>query len=379
MANMVISAFSFFLCLVVASQLQKLTAFSFLNSRPGRFLSLDGLRGLAAYSVFVHHFVVTYYWKVTGIWADPPEAFFRNLGPVGVSIFFMITGFLFIGKITIQGDRIIWIQVFLSRVFRIYPLYLFAVSIIFIVAIIERNYYIEFGITGFIFQVSKWLFFHGSWVNNFEDTRLILARVDWTLRFEWVFYLSLPLLYYILSPRQIFFSVLLVALCLVFFLYPVKIGSFSSEYFILFAIGGVCHWALKYLTPLVVALRKFRLGDTLAVGVLAFSLVVPSSYSPLQILFVSIFFGLVVGGVDLFGLLSARSAKLVGEVSYSIYLLHGITLYVVFTIFAPLNFAAMSLTQFMFWLPIFSGLLLVATSITFLFIERPFIKLSRRQ
>jgi uncharacterized membrane protein len=48
---------------LLAGWLGKLSYFSFLDRRDSRFESMDGLRGLAAIAVLMHHFAVTYYWK----------------------------------------------------------------------------------------------------------------------------------------------------------------------------------------------------------------------------------------------------------------------------------------------------------------------------
>ena len=60
---------------------------------------LDGLRGILALSVLVHHFYITYMWK-TGIgWIPPSIDYLNNLGTMSVSFFFLITAFLFLSKI----------------------------------------------------------------------------------------------------------------------------------------------------------------------------------------------------------------------------------------------------------------------------------------
>jgi len=77
----------------ISSYLIRKKCFCFLNERQNRFSNLDGIRGFLALAVFFHHFTVTYYWKVNGVWAAPDNIILRNLGKFGVAIFFMITGF----------------------------------------------------------------------------------------------------------------------------------------------------------------------------------------------------------------------------------------------------------------------------------------------
>ncbi|QEY17069.1 acyltransferase [Cellvibrio sp. KY-GH-1] len=89
----------------------------------GRYPIIDGLRGYLAISVFIHHFVVTWYWKVGGGWGRPPETFFHNLGKVGVILFFVTTGFLFSTQLIRKRYRVNIHDLIVSRFFRIVPLY----------------------------------------------------------------------------------------------------------------------------------------------------------------------------------------------------------------------------------------------------------------
>ena len=80
---------------------------------------IDGIRGILALSVLAHHFYITYVWKTAGEWKKPEFVLIDNFGGTAVSIFFLITGYLFINKM--MKVDISWKQVYLSRVKRIYP------------------------------------------------------------------------------------------------------------------------------------------------------------------------------------------------------------------------------------------------------------------
>ena len=84
--------------------------------------TLDGLRGFLALSVFVHHLVITHRYLQSGTWDYPPSAFYTLLGQVGFGVFFMITGFLFWGKLLDARGRPDWWTLYLGRVFRIGPI-----------------------------------------------------------------------------------------------------------------------------------------------------------------------------------------------------------------------------------------------------------------
>ena len=80
----------------VSNMLSRHRKFHYLKERTDRLGAIDGLRGYLALLVFIHHFEITWYWHNTGEWSSPP---YLNFGTVGVSIFFMITGYLFVHKI----------------------------------------------------------------------------------------------------------------------------------------------------------------------------------------------------------------------------------------------------------------------------------------
>lgn len=90
----ILFASSIFLLDRVFSISNVLTEQTLLRSSP-----IDALRGLLATAVVCHHFVVTYYWKLNGSWVRPESDILNNMGVVPVSLFFMITGFLFFGKV----------------------------------------------------------------------------------------------------------------------------------------------------------------------------------------------------------------------------------------------------------------------------------------
>lgn len=59
---------------------------------------LDGLRGVLALAVLVHHFFITFMWKTTGVWDHPENKILDNFGAIPVSLFFLITGFCLSAK-----------------------------------------------------------------------------------------------------------------------------------------------------------------------------------------------------------------------------------------------------------------------------------------
>jgi peptidoglycan/LPS O-acetylase OafA/YrhL len=380
--NFEMSLISFLVCIVAGSFLAKMKAFAFLTKRASRFETVDGLRGFLAISVLFHHFVITYYWKTSGRWTRPPEDYYENYGKVGVAIFFMITGFLFISKILHSKEKIDWLKIYESRMFRIFPLYLFALASISAIVFHNSSYQLRSDFLEIISQHVKWMMFQGGSINNYTETKLIIAGVDWTLKYEWLFYISLPFVSIALWKGNKYTSFFLAAIILFFNLYPTTFvvypnAYFSTKYFILFAIGGfVSHLAKNHKIDESIIKSKFV---SIVVLILIFGCVFyPNTLDIIHIIIMSLFFFLVVLGNDLFGLFQLKSTKLLGEISYSIYLLHGLVLYILFTQLSVVDISKITPQKYLMFMPVVSILVVLVSSVTFIFIEKKFIDFGRR-
>jgi peptidoglycan/LPS O-acetylase OafA/YrhL len=208
-----------------------------------------------------------------------------------------------------------------------------------------------------------------------------LAGVTWTLRYEWKFYAALLVLAF--GARRPLDALLLPGVFLVLFIfcihaYPINfpLNSFvkgNDIYAALFSIGMVCA---------AVKIRGFELklpplASSLMVLVLLVGVFVlfRDSYSAGGVLFLGGAFFLIIMGSDVFGILSMRSARRLGNASFGIYLLQGLVLWWVFAVPALRNYALASPLHY--WAVIFfcAVLLIVFATFAHEFIERPFIKL----
>ncbi|HCG6971596.1 TPA: acyltransferase [Vibrio parahaemolyticus] len=371
--NIGMSVFALLISYLVAKKLCALRSFKFLHNRAGRYGSIDGLRGYLALLVVLHHFIITWYWKTTGIWTKPPEHYFQGFGKFGVSIFFMITGFLFISKLKSDNGKTNWTRLFKSRVFRICPLYVFALLIITLLVFINTGFSIEQGALNLAIDYIKWFLYHGSSINGYEDTKKIIAGVDWTLKYEWFFYFSLPFVSLFIR-KGIFTSCILFLVCVLLYLVPFQVATINTSYFILFAIGGSC----AYLNQE----RYQKFSDSKIVSLCAITAVVlaifyAEPYSILHVFLLTLFFSSVVLGNSFFGLFKSTPSIYLGEISYSIYLLHGIVMFILFSQLNLLNISDVSLGYYVLLMPVLASIVVIVSSITYLRIELPFIKLGK--
>lgn len=357
-------------CLLFASLLARTPWFGFLQERGSRVGSLDGLRGFLALAVFFHHFAITHQWKQTGRWTAPPEVEFENFGKVGVALFFMITGYLFTAKIMGKAP-VNWSRLYRSRVYRIVPLYLLAFLSIALIVACNTGFQLQVSASRLLLDLGRWGLFHGATINGFADTRTIIAGVDWTLRHEWAFYLALPAIQWVIHQGR--GPVLALAtLTAALYLHPVKLLSLGSEHLVYFVIGGIpAAVASRGLVPRFVSSRPV----SALILVLAALALHQEQRGLLQLVLISgVFFGVALGN-DVFGLLTTRPAVLLGEISYSIYLLHGLVLYLIFTQFGVVEPARFTASAFSWLMPVVALLVTATSAATYLLVEKRFIDL----
>lgn len=295
----------------------------------GRWVTLDGLRGLLALFVFLHHACVWYFYVRTGHWEVPPSLLHAHLGLSSVALFFMITGFLFFSKLLDGRLRPIdWGRLYVSRVLRLVPLYLAVMAALFATVLVLSRGSIQEPVTLLLKNSLKWLGFtiHGiPDLNGITPTYVIVAGVTWSLAYEWLFYLSLPVLALLVNaatPRR--YTLLGLAGVLWF-------ASRSPE----------SHHLLSFLGGIAAALLARREGfrrwsvsrAATAVPLLCLGLLVafcPSARGVLPQLLLAGAFAVIAGGNSLGGLLTHASTRLLGEMAYSLYLAHGLLLFLVF-------------------------------------------------
>lgn len=304
---------------------------------------------------------------------------YYQLSKVGVFMFFMITGYLFVGKILRERKKgIDWTRFAVSRVLRIVPLYLFAICTMIFIVYIESGFQFQEPMGGMPGDIFEWLTFtaFGSpLINNYENTLLITSHVQWTLIYEWMLYLTLPILALALSIR-----VPLLYLAIAFLLLT-SIYFNADELFLPTGfIGGALTALICSNFKAIKNIVSKPIFSIVAIGLLflqgflfpEFGFIQPSKYSAA---FICASFLIIAGGNNLFGILTNRAAKYLGKISYSIYLVHGITLFVTFTFVLGFEFSA-SLSRINFGLLVLgiTGLLVIVSSITYYLIEEPAMK-----
>jgi len=347
-----------------------------LHIRPaeGRFAPIDGLRGYMAFFVFLHHSCIWYYCVHGYGWGPPPSNLYSHFGPTSVSIFFMITSFLFFSKLLqARTAKIDWLKLYVGRVLRILPLYTVAICIlVFIVGIMSHFTLLE-PVDKVLWQIAQWLAFIKANINGIFPTWIIIAGVVWSLPYDWLFYFTLPFLGFFLGVRVSFLALIFALIGLLFFIFIIV------EYQPI----GALHWINPFLAGIAAAfLARNKKAKKLAAGpiisfciVLLLSLVVmffSSAHEIIPLLMLATAFMGIACGNSVFGTLTHPLSRMMGQISYSIYLLHGIILFVNFQWVLGFQQAG-HFSPLEHWgiITICSIAVILISSITYRFIERP--------
>jgi peptidoglycan/LPS O-acetylase OafA/YrhL len=172
------------------------------------FKPLTGIRAIAAFMVFLHHFNP---FKETLFYNYTKEFY------VGVTMFFVLSGFLIAYRYS-DLKEFSFKKYMINRFARIYPMYFFLTGIAFIAFAYRYGAYTlaDFGI--FLMNIT---FFKGF----FNDIKFTLLSQSWSLTVEETFYLIAPLTFLLINKKRIY----LVLLPIFFILLGILLVSIFSK------------------------------------------------------------------------------------------------------------------------------------------------------
>jgi peptidoglycan/LPS O-acetylase OafA/YrhL len=366
--------------------LAELPLFRAADSPPGaagkRVSALDGLRGFLALGVFFHHAAIYHRFLIDGNWELPPSGFYILQGQVGVSLFFVITGYLFWSRLVKNRGRLEWMNFYINRAFRIGPLYLVAVAVMFGTVIARTGLQLSEPWFEFSQHIFEWLALgaiRGGDINGYGGTQHVIGGVTWSLQYEWCFYGALVVI--AVSARRLWthlaFSIggLSASLTYLALNAPTAIVAPPSVGAALFFSGMTC-------ASLQSAGWFLRLPNWLSSGIASGALAAlfaafTTAIGAMPIILMAGIFCLIVSGSSIFGLLTCRSAQRFGNISYGIYLLQGLVLAIVFSA-APIRaFALASTGQYWIVMLLCSVLVVAGATLAHAAVERPGIRLGK--
>ena len=337
-----------------------------------RFHPIDGLRGYLALGVLLHHVVINAQLYHTGSWALTPSRLNTFVGRGSVAFFFMITAFLFWGRVIDSKGKFDIQRFYASRIRRLVPMYLVSASLLIATVLAFTHFRLVVPIRDLASQIASWLLFTipgAPEVNGFSQTGLV-NTVFWSLTYEWKFYVTLPFLAALAMNGRVWLAAIGIS---------ITIALFSPSQVEWFFVGGcVAAYAVRPK-----ALRSWAakpIGSFTALGCIAATVMYqPMTYTWVGAVLLFIPFLLFAAGNTLFGVLTCRPARLLGLLSYSIYLLHNWVLYLVSRLVNHYTPVA-DLTLGRYWAIGGAVALITVTlaAITFRFVEHPGIQLSKK-
>lgn len=340
---------------------------------------IDGLRGYLAISVLCHHFIM---WiqvsRLGGDWRNETGvALFDQLGKGAVGFFFMVTGLVFYRRVLAGLKKTSWAAVYITRVFRILPLLVASIIAVVVIAMTRTGQMI--GRRDFA-PLFSWITCRGEpGLAGYADAGRINAYVLWSLRLEWLFYfVVLPLS----AGGRDLIRGRLPSIVIPIVLLSVSVAASTSNlrspllsYLMLFAVG-----MLAYEVRERVAFARWMQSRTATlIALMAFipSLLLTSSPLTVALPAFAFLFTCIACGNSVFGLLSAAGAQVLGEVSFSLYLLHGLLLSVFFVEAAPLT-DIVPTGVLPALLPVIAVAACLLSCLTYVCIERPFMRIGSR-
>jgi peptidoglycan/LPS O-acetylase OafA/YrhL len=343
---------------------------------------VDGLRFLAIFmvAIWMHttHFIDEKFYSGQLI----TNAYWRNFimeGGYGVSIFFMISGFILslpFAKIhfnkTPHKKPIGLKRYYLRRLVRLEPPYLVALIIFFIGNVwVLHKYGFEELLPHFFASA---FYLHNTIYHSFS----YVLPIAWSLEVEVQFYLLAPLLccIYLIRSRYLRWTIFLITI--------IASGIYNYQFIMGTAVKFFCCFGIGMLvTDLYCNKERFihssRWCFVIGIAALMVIIFVPTltNYAGywLKFFFSAVFFYIVLTNEKMKQVFSNKYLAIIGGMCYSIYLLHFGILSLIgrWLQSTSLNLSNINYTAFYYIL--FSGCILIISSIYFLLVEKPFMKL----
>lgn len=346
-----------------------------------RLPALDGLRGVLAFSVFVHHGYLTRRAALTGSWGTPDDAFVQLLGLGPVAIFFMITAYLFWSRVLAKHGRLAALPFYRARLRRIYPAFAGSIAALVLVVAWTTQFRLRENAVTVAFEIARQFSLGiatGDIVNGLAHANLIDAGVTWSLGFECAFYAILPLLAIAVRIRASWLAWLFVTAIAIAFARHLWIAAAFIPGMAVAELATRTHvraWFARHGD------RVTYLGcATLAIAVVVTPhalLTLAHGVRPdvaLQLVgLTAIFVGVTLGPGP--QLLRRTEWRFAGAISYSVYLVHGIVLYVVtraISVYAPGH--SLPLGAYVLVVTGCVPPLAVVATCSYLVLERPFLR-----
>jgi peptidoglycan/LPS O-acetylase OafA/YrhL len=243
----------------------------------------------------------------------------------------------------------------------------------------ESNWQLQSPPLDIFTQIIQWTVFDRPDINSYQNTGMIISNVTWTLNYEVFFYTTLPILYLAFFKSSNWKTILLCIFSL-YFLYSIFSWSHSLKKNIIMSFAGGVIAAYWIRNPWLLDLARSRLAG--ALGLTSLVLVLSAfnrSFAVVPLFLITVFFITIASGNKLFFLLKTRPACWLGEISYSIYLFHGLILWLATRSLTNIvSLDTYHQTNYIYLILTITLAVVITASLTHYLIEKPGIKIGKK-
>ena len=361
------------------------------------FPNLDGLRFFSFFIVFLTHSLSTENVSIQQSWLYKTinMRLFAG-GEIGVSFFFVLSGFLISYLLLVEKEMTNRIDVkafYIRRILRIWPLYYFVVLFGFFIFPLLKTYF------GQVPNETSDPLLCFTFLNNFNriingDSDSSVMTMMWSVAIEEQFYLVWPVLFYLIPVKKykfIFISVFVLStLFRVFYIHKTQIDWHTFGVISDMAIGGLGAYLVINSKWFLNKIENLPKAIILLIYILTFSYLIFKqeifATNTMQILK-----RVVMAGTFIFIILEQNYAKnslfkvgnwktisWLGKYTYGLYCLHGIGVLICITLLGKLSLNHYSWQIWVFQLPISLLLSIFISWVSYTYFESWFLKLKSR-
>lgn len=335
-------------------------------------LCFEGVRGLAVFLVFLVHFAtLAEPWLADVGLLSTCLDLVRAVGNMGVDLFFMLSGYLIYGSLMDKAQP--FIPYLRRRIQRIYPTFSVVFCLYCLLSIVfpGESKLPAGGWEKLRYLCENYLLLPGV----FDITAMI--TVAWSLSYEFMFYLSVPLIIAGCRLRDFSSRLRLTAwfiLASLIVAFPKMMGGHVR---VAMFIGGILVYEIRPWVRFFPRLNMLGVVALLAsvigtVWLQRFGVNGQYKYALLFVCFVTVFLACFRSGGAVVRLFTWTPLRWLGNMSYSYYLVHGLSLKFIFLVLGYLYPAnGEQAAVFWFGLPLMFLATLPASFLLFALVEKP--------
>ena len=373
------------------------------------FENLDALRFFAFLSVFISHIALFLGYESNNSSFDFIKKGFLIHGDLGVSFFFVLSGFLITFLLLTEKENFGKISLphfYLRRILRIWPLYFLTLILgFFVIYPLASNSLIHFPflITESYTSLPWYIFLGANIKMAFFGAGSVVLAVLWSISIEEQFYLVWPTVLSFISRKNITKVLLLIigiSFLYRFYYYDnyniVKYSTFSVMSDL--AIGALIAFATIYLPHVISIIKNFSKYTIGMVYIFGFALVPLRTLLPVFVhgflyrflysfepLLFSIFFAFIIleQNVSEYSVLKLGRSKVInylGARSYGLYCYHMIAIFCTFYIFHLFGMPDINHSFILYILEIITAFLLavIFSALSYRFFEKKLLDLKEK-